>query len=473
MRHLLTILFMLFCTYSSAQGSSDIVSGQMAKLDKLIAKGFERYSKKYEARKERFLKELTIKDSLLRSRLNKDSINFNSSKSLNNLNRLNDSLYISETVRDRYVGRLDSLDQFTHIADSLGIGNEKLKSQLASYRHHLKEQAHIGSALEKYESSLNNLDLSRITDKMEFKQVEGLLGDIRQSIGKYNLSSEQLRQRFLNAGQLTRHLTKLCSNIPNLDKYIRQYGTYARLYGNVQNGSGVLTEALSSRLQTSDKVFSQIQSTLGGSLKEKEDLLRGKFSSAQNQVKAAREQADSAISDLKSITGKDNTAKQAKSREPIGKRFEYNFNSSLYSIKRLDVGNVQDLGFNVGYKLSPRFVTGLGATYKFNTGPNFFKFDFHHESLTGRLFSEYKAFNGGKAHKILKDIWGRGEVEGSGLDKSLQTEASNKRIIYSGSVGLNYKPSILKKYQLQILYKIPFSTIPANERIVIRFGVNL
>ncbi|MDA3616538.1 hypothetical protein [Polluticaenibacter yanchengensis] len=464
---------MLFCAISFAQSASDIVSGQVVKLDKLIEKGFARYNKKYEAKKEQFLKDLVTEDSLLRSRLSTDSIHFNSSRYLNNLQRLQDSLYISDNVADRYVGRLDSLDQFTHIADSLGIGSGKLKSDLASYRHHLKEQIHVSNTLKQYDAYLNKLDLSRISDKSQLKQVENLLGDIRQSIGKYNVSTDQLRQRFLNARQLTKHLTKLCSNIPNLNKYIQQYGTYARLYGNAQNGRGALTEALSKRLQTSEKVFSQIQNSLGGSLKEKEDLLRGRFSKAQEQVKAARQQTDSAFSELKSITSKDSTVKQSRNPEPVGKRLEYNFNSSLYSIRRFDVGNVQDLGINIGYKFSHRLVTGLGLTYKFNTGSNFFKFDFHHESITGRVFSEYKMFSSGKSHKILKDIWGRSEVEASGLDRSLQTEAGNNRIIYNGSLGLNYKPSLLKKYQLQVLYKIPFSTIPANEKIVIRFGVNL
>lgn len=473
MRHLYTIFLILLSAFVHAQSSTDIVSGQLAKLDKLIEKGFARYSKKYEVKKERFLKELSAKDSLLRSRLRTDSIPFNSNKYINNLHRLQDSLYISESIADRYEGRLDSLDQFSHIADSLGISSQKLKSELASYRHHLKEQVHISNTLKKYESGLNNLDLSRITDKNQLRQVENLLSDIKQSIGSYQVSGARLRQRFLNTRQLTKHLTRLSSNIPNLDKYIQQYGTYARLYGNVQNGSGVLTEALSNRLQSSEKVFSQIQSTLGGSLKDKEALLRGKLSGAQGQVKTIRQKADSVVSEYKTITGKDSTAKQAKSREPIGKRFEYNFNSSLYSIRRLDVGNVQDLGINIGYKLSRRFVTGGGITYKFNTGQNFFKFDFRHESLTGRLFSEYRTFNGGKTHKILKDIWGRAEIESSGLDRSLQTASATKKLIYNGSIGINYKPSVLKKYQLQVLYKIPFSTIPANEKIVIRFGVNL
>lgn len=363
-----------------------------------------------------------------------------------------------------------------------------------------------GPYLQRIDSLQSMLGFLKGKDLPVNDQLEKLLA-VKSRLGVINDYQEQLNQRqsqwlalLTSTGSLSRHLPKsfvrmqtdmlaykakwqnwketinnpekieqealrLLTRLPAFQDFLQKNSELASLFGIPSNSSSAGAAALPG-LQTTSTLADFIQARMGNQVQSGQQMINqmqaraleeGPSSNANNPFAQLSESVDKAKQQLTNggtvgnpELSPNQLEKAALKSKGFKKRLEFTWNMQTgQRVRSFPVTN--DLGLSIGYKILPKAVIGVGASYKFGLG-TWQKISLTHEGMSVRSFFDWRISSPNA--KLMANFWITAGYELNYWERIRHLQ-DWRHLAWqkSGLIGITKKISINKKeIKMQFLY---------------------
>lgn len=338
----------------------------------------------------------------------------------------------------------DQLDQLLAVKNRLGIIND--------YQEQLKQRQLQWLELLKTSSSLSN-------------RLPKSFVRIQTDILAYKAKWQYWKEVVNNPAKIEQEALRVLTKIPAFQEFIQKNSELASLFGIPSNSSSVAAAALPG-LQTSSTLSEYIQTRMGNQSQTGQMIIdemkatameEGPSSDANNPFSQLTESVDKAKQQLNSggTVGNPELSpgqleKVALKSKGFKKRLEFTWNMQTgQRVRSFPVTN--DLGLSLGYKILPKAVAGIGASYKFGLG-SWQKISLTHEGMSIRSFFDWRISSPNA--KLMANFWITAGYELNYWERIRHLQ-DWRHLAWqkSGLIGITKKISINKKeIKMQFLY---------------------
>lgn len=241
----------------------------------------------------------------------------------------------------------------------------------------------------------------------------------------------------------------ILNKIPAFNKFMRENGALASLFGRDANG---FTTTSLAGLQTRADVSSLIQNRISSAGPNAAQIVQQQMQQAQAELQKFKNKFlqsggnnNQDMPDFKPNGQKTKTFKQ---------RLERGFNLSV-GRSGTNTTSIIDMGISIGYKLNDKSTTGIGISYKMGYG-SIQKLSISHEGIGLRSYFDWKAAK--DKSKILKNFYLSGGYEFNHITsfKNIRSVISDRQWQQSCLIGIAKKVKIKTKFfketNIRLLY---------------------
>ena len=461
---------------SAATKLTGWITGLKTKSIKALDKKYDKMEAKLTKQTASYLKKLQKKEKRIQQKLQAtDSIKAKelagSSDQL--YTQLNNKLQNSgNKIRtlNSYIPGLDSLNvaskylsQTTAALKNLSPDKlealRSLNGRFASLQGQMQTATDIKAALRKRKDQLKQ-QLSNAFDQ----EIQGF----NKQVYYYQAQVDEYKSMLSDPDKLSKQLIAWARQLPAFQDFMNRNSQLALLFPVPAN---IGTSQALAGLQTSNSVVQQLQQQMGtasGSANP-QSYMQQQMSAAQtqlNQLKDKVNQAGGGSSDMTIPDFKPNTQKT----KSFLKRLEFGFNIQSQKTNYF-LPTTSDIALTVGYKLSDKATTGIGASYKLGWGKGLNEISMSNQGMSIRTYADIKLkgsiwITGGYEQNWLPQlatILDSANVHPSGWGNGWQK---------SGLVGLTKKYKIGKKTgNFQLLWDfLSYQQIPKTQALKFRIG---
>ncbi|WP_152616929.1 hypothetical protein [Flavihumibacter solisilvae] len=432
---------------------------QQSKLAGKLDRQTEKYLQRLLRQEKKLRRKLDSKDSLMANQLGLGSDSLvNSWKNVLSA----DSINIS-SLPAQYSGKLDSMNTaLKFLKEQPGLNGistaqyDKLMQQYGGLQGQLNQTEQLKKLVQERKQLL--------MDKLANSGVSKQLKQYQKQVFYYQQQLQEYRAALENPQMLEKKALEVLSKVPAFRKYFdkfSQLGSMFRLPGQTEDMD---PSAMLAGLQTRQNVLAELNNRLGGSANTQQAMANG-FKEGQSELSSLKSKLTSSLN----------------RGEPVDMPgFKPNTEKSKSFLKRLELGtNMQstrannyfpttsDLGLSVGYKLNPKSIIGIGASYKVGWGESIRKIRVTHEGMGLRTFFDWK---------IKGKIWatGGGEWNYRSRFDNLSVVKSISQWQQSALLGMQMKQSVGKyKATASLLYDALWQNqVPKAQPVLFRVGYN-
>lgn len=372
-----------------------------------------------------------------------------------------DSLF-SKLKQGPYLQRLDSLQSMLGFLNGKGISINQDLNSLVAVKNKLGVVKDYQEQL--IQRQVQWLELLRASTTLSNRLPKSFVR-MQTDLLAYRAKWEYWKDAVNSPGKLEKEALLLINRLPAFQEFLAKNGELASLFGVPASSTGVATPAISG-LQTSSTLGDLIQSRMGDQALTGQMIIdemkatakeEGPSSDASNPLSQLSESVEQAKRQL--VNGgtagnpeltPDQIEKAALKSKGFKKRLEFNWN--MQTGQRLHSFPVtNNLGLSLGYKLLPKAVAGLGASYKFGLG-SWQKISLTHEGMSIRSFFDWRISS--PRAKLMANFWITAAYEMNYWERIRHLQ-NWKHLAWqkSGLIGITKKISINRKeIKMQFLY---------------------
>ncbi len=372
-----------------------------------------------------------------------------------------DSL-LAKLKQGPYLQRIDSLQSMLGFLKSKDLPiNEQLDKVLA-----VKNRLGI---IGEYQDQLNQrqiqwLELLQSSSSLSNRLPKAFVR-MQTDILAYKAKWQYWKDAINDPAKIEQEALRILTRLPAFQDFIQKNSELASLFGIPSNSTSSPSAALPG-LQTNSTLSEYIQSRMGNQAQSGQQIMEemrataideGPSSSANNPFSQLTESVDKAKQKL--INGgtvgnpelsPNQLEKAALKSKGFKKRLEFTWNMQTgQRVQSFPVTN--DLGLSIGYKLLPKAVAGIGASYKFGLG-TWQKISLTHEGMSVRSFFDWRISS--SRAKLMANIWITAGYEMNYWER-IRYLQDWRHLAWqkSGLIGITKKISINKKeIKMQFLY---------------------
>lgn len=256
----------------------------------------------------------------------------------------------------------------------------------------------------------------------------------------------------------------ILNKIPAFKKFFSENSMLASIFGS---NTGTGGQRSIEGLQTRDAVTAMLQSRIGGSGVNTKELFGQGMNQAQNELQKLKQQAQNLAGG--GSQNPDNIKGVNKEKtKTFRQRLEYELNYE-FAKNNTYLPMLVNISVSVGYKLNPRSVIGLGATYKMGLG-TIEKIRFTTEGLGLKAYMDWK---------LRKQFYITGGYEANHFSGFSNTPifGSLNEWQQSGLLGISRKIPVKTKFtkgaKIQVLYDFLYMKHnPVSKPWIFRIGYN-
>ena len=300
-----------------------------------------------------------------------------------------------------------------------------------------------------------------INETIKYLGKNKYLSKINKESYYYIETLRNYKELFKDPSKAEETAVKLLNEIPGFDKFLKQNGMIASLFGN--GGSGNTQDIAG--LQTSSSLSSMIQSKISAGGPNAQQVFAEKMKNVQNEIsqlkdKVAKQGGSTGSTEIPDFKPNPQKSKTFFQRLEFGVNLQTQRSSAYFPAATTLAGTV-------GYKLNSSGIIGFGFSYRLGLG-DWNKIKVTHEGVGFRSFIDWK---------LKKQLFLSGGFE-MNYDVSIKKLVELKNMQswqQSGLIGLNKKFQINKKFtgNIQLLYDFLHSNqVPRKQAIVYRVGYN-
>jgi hypothetical protein len=467
---LLLIVLYLPCHLSAQNISSD--STQVIDLPQHLFESVDRKADKLQSllssTSQKYISKLARREKILQRKLAKkdpqkalDIFGDVDSKYKSILSGLTDSIKSNNPLSNVYSGHLDSLSTSLKF---LGAGKSFLQSN------------EVTKVIERYKVA--QLDLNKMHSiQNALKQRQDDLVSKLSSLGfskellkykrefyYYRAQLEEYKNIFSHPNKLEARILEAVSRIPQFKKFFAKYSQLGQLFRLPDSDNQDLFSLQG--LQTRANITQDMQNRFGSRTNVSQAMSSG-FSNAESEVSQLKDKI-SRLGNSGSTEEMPNFKPNTEKTKRFLRRLEFgtNFQSSRSSAF---IPTTTDIGLSVGYKLNPRSIAGIGASYKMGWGRDIRHISISHEGVGLRSFIELKIKGG---------FWLSGGGEMNYHSSFRGFEQLKDYSIWQKSVlaGISKKYQVKQKAKgnMQLLYDFLYKNHkPETQPLIFRVGYNL
>jgi len=300
-----------------------------------------------------------------------------------------------------------------------------------------------------------------INETIKYLGKNKYLSKINKESYYYIETLRNYKELFKDPSKAEETAVKLLHEIPGFDKFLKQNGMIASLFGN--GGSGNTQDIAG--LQTSSSLSSMIQSKISAGGPNAQQVFAEKMKNVQNEIsqlkdKVAKHGGSTGSTEIPDFKPNPQKSKTFFQRLEFGVNLQTQRSSAYFPAATTFAGTV-------GYKLNSSGIIGFGFSYRLGLG-DWNKIKVTHEGVGFRSFIDWKLK--GKIY-----ISGGYEMQYNDAINSFAALKTQSNWQMSGLIGVTKKYSIgkMKKGNLQILFDFLSQThLPKTSMIIFRTGVN-
>ena len=226
-----------------------------------------------------------------------------------------------------------------------------------------------------------------INETIKYLGKNKYLSKINKESYYYIETLRNYKELFKDPSKAEETAVKLLNEIPGFDKFLKQNGMIASLFGGSGNGNAASQLA---GLQTRDGIQNLIQDKIAAGGSNAQAIFEKQLQAANDQINLLKSKVEklggtnsnTQVPDFKPNTQKSKTFRQ---------RVEFGTNVQFGKTSKW-VPNAANVGLSMGYKLNDKSIIGLGIAYKLGIG-SIEKISFTHESIGFRSFIDWKLKN--------------------------------------------------------------------------------
>lgn len=443
------------------------VEKKYASLDKNLTKKTGKYLKKLQREEKKFYTKLSGFDSGSAEFARSSSDAYEkfatrlTAKS-GELQKVNLNEYSSRI--DTLSTSLSFLSQYPDLQEKIKLPTESLEKLKANLNETGKIQAFISERKQLMKDALTKYThLPRGLQKQYEK--------INKTAYYYKAQVQEYKNILKDPQKIEATTIKMLNKIPAFQSFMQQNSQLASLFALPQNYG---TAASLSGLQTRSSVQQMIQTRIatGGP-------------NAMQQVQQNLSQAHAEINKLKDKLNKlgesggdpdmPNFVPNTQKTKSFLKRLEYGFDVDFGKSNSLMPGTAK-VAVSLGYKLSDKFVTGVGLGYNLGLG-SIQHISLSHEGVSLRSYLDWKPFISGKT-SLLNSLWISGgyEMNHNAGFKNIEQLKNYNEWQRSALLGITKKYKIGKKVkgEMKLLYDfLHRGHVPVSRAVIWRVGYKL
>lgn len=424
------------------------VNRKSEKLQQQLERSTQKYLRSLEKQERRLHKKLMKKDSAAAEAIFGDV----SGRYASLRTTLNDP---TQQFSNVYSGRLDSMTTALKFVQ----GNGKVQAALKDYgkiQSSFNQTQFVQQQLKERQQQLQER-LKNFGMVKEFRQFQEKVYYYRAQVDEYKNIFEQPRK-------LEATVLQAIKKIPAFKNFFAKHSQLGQLFR--LPGSEGETAAAIPGLQTRNMVMQDLDQRLGSGPNANQ-FMSSSIANAQNGLNEAKkklQQLGNSGGDMDMPNFKPNNEKSKSflKRLELGTNVQSTKSNSFFPV-------TTDFGLSVGYKLSPKAVAGVGASYKMGWGRDIKHISISHEGVGIRTFADIK---------LKGSIWITGGGEMNFRSRINDFAQLNNRSDWQQSVlaGVTkkYKISNKMKGTMQILFDFLHKrNFPATQPVVFRMGYSL
>ncbi|MEO6682206.1 MAG: hypothetical protein ABIN48_05215 [Ginsengibacter sp.] len=438
-------------------------------LNQKLARQNRKYLKRLQRQEIRLLNKLSERDSSFLKNGTIASVNEHYESILQTINSPEEMLQNTELLQyNSYIDTLGTslsfLKQYQGLAEKIKQPAASLNNLKSSFNETEKVKAFIEERKQQMKALLPSTNVLPSGLKKDFEKIN-------KTAWYYKAQVEEYKNILKDPQKIEATTIKMLNKLPAFQSFMQQNSQLASLFALPQNYG---TTASLSGLQTRSSVQQMIQTRIaaGGS-------------GAMQQVQQNLSQAHAEINKLKDNLNKlgesggdpdmPDFRPNSQKIKSFLKRLEYGFDVDFGKNNSLMPGTAM-IGANLGYKLSDKFVTGVGLGYNLGLG-SIQHISLSHQGVNLISFLDWKPFGSGKSG-FLNSLWISGGYEmnhNAGFKKIRQLQKYNvwQR---NALLGISKKYSINKKMkgEMKLLYDfLHRDHVPVSRAVVWRVGYSL
>lgn len=358
-----------------------------------------------------------------------------------------------------YNGRLDSvyttlrfLSAETLTKSGHSHKMKELNSAIGSYSR-LQQRFTEDSYTEQFLIERRRLIVQKLTEAGMGKQLKVY----QQQVQYYQQHLRQTRDMLSQPDKLAAHLIAYASRLPLFRSFMEKHSAFAAIFPQVDPQILMVN---SGSMQTRSALQTQMGSTLGSN--NPQALLQQSLGQAEAQLNSLKDKLSAGsfgdAGELPTTKTNEEKTRSFWKRLEVGGNLQSARSTSYFP-------TTSDLGLSVGYKLNPRSVVGVGASYKIGWGSSWQRIRVTHEGVGLRSFLDWK---------LKGSFWMSGGAELNHRqrigDIGLLSNPGNWQ--QSALIGITRKFKVGKaKTDARLLYDFLWNQqIPRTQPLVFRVG---
>ncbi len=393
-----------------------------------------------------------------------------------------------------YVARFDSLFSifdFSGISNGAAASLTPVKEQLVR----LKKQMYYSGKLDEWLSDREKQWVELISKNMNIipEHIKKIMNEWKVDVQVYRMQLDQWKQALHDSKKMEQEVLNILNRLPAFRDFMSRNSELARLFGTPVGNADFPQGAPIPGLQTRASIVQELQSRLGANTFQNGGALQQQLQNGMDQLSQQQTQLNpiATIQEELSEIGHPSplgrgeglaclscrgelTPKQQENASLKSKTFKQRleFGWNLQSAMRVqDFPAVRDVGLNLGYKLNPRSVAGVGIAYKFALGESWKDIEWTHEGVGLRSFIDWRLTESGG--KMFKGLWLTGGFEMNYWSRIAgDTQLKDLAWQKSGLLGVT-KRIVLRKREgkFQVLWDF-MNTTALPSPIQVRYGYN-
>jgi|688.fasta_scaffold05290_13 hypothetical protein len=222
-----------------------------------------------------------------------------------------------------------------------------------------------------------------INETIKYLGKNKYLSKINKESYYYIETLRNYKELFKDPSKAEETAVKLLNEIPGFDKFLKQNGMIASLFGNGGNGN---TQDIAG-LQNRRSITSLIESKYSGLQNNSRELINQHINDAQNELERLKARGKDLL--VKSEATKlDNFKPNPYKSKTFFQRLEFGGNLQ-FTKSSIAVPKIANIAITIGYNLSSNSIIGFGLNYKLGIG-TIDKFNFSNEGIGLRNFIDWK-----------------------------------------------------------------------------------
>jgi hypothetical protein len=385
-----------------------------------------------------------------------------------------------------YVARFDSLFSLFEFVEN---GNEKLPylTEARAKLSNLKKQIYFSGKLNEWLANREVQWSKILIGRGSFipENINKIFNEWRAEVNICKLQFFNWKEALQDSKKMEREVLALLNKLPAFRDFMSRNSELARLFGPVGGAGNAPAGQALPGLQSIQSISQELQLRFGSEMVQGGSLLQQQLQAGMDQLGQTQASDISGIIPGMNLPVESNSSligeagggvvspaqKEATElkAKPFGKRFEFGWN--LQSAMRLqNFPAVRDMGLNLGYKLNPRSVIGVGVAYKFALGESWKNIEWTHEGVGLRSYLDWRLTEAGG--RIFKGLWLTGGFEMNYWSR-IAGNVQWKELAWrpAGIIGLTKAiPGKKQNGKFQVLFNYLDINLPLEDRISIRWG---